>query len=131
MKKNSRKLLTLTRRLIMNKKDRNMMHNALATKHRANIIQTKGNRDMEANSINMDTETHILTLIKTNINKGSKSSIHAKRVAVRLESNSACMSSKCIMRNFSERQKSNVKDRNTGRTPGGIMTQFSAQNRKR
>ena len=134
MKKNSRKLLTLTRRSIMNKKDRNMTHKELTIGHKVNITQTKGHRDMEAdmeaNSINMDTKTHLLALIKTNIIKSSKTSIRVKRVAVRLGSNSACMSSKWIMKNFSERLNRSVKDRNTGRN-GFMMTQFSARTMKR
>ena len=97
MKKNSRKLQMPTRHSVMNKKSGNMMHNALPTGHKANIVQIKDNKDMETTSVHMDIDTLLLTHIKTNFTKVSRNSIIEKHEVTYLGNNSACMS-RCNMR---------------------------------
>ena len=129
MKKNSRKLQTPTRHSVMNKKNRNMMHNALATGHKANIIQIKGHRDMETMSVHLETDTLLLTQIKATSTEVSRNNIIEKHAITYSGNNRKCMSNG-NRRQSREWQKISVKDRDTSRI--GLMgTRFSRKSRNR
>lgn len=68
------------------------MHNALATGHKANIIQIKGHRDMETMSVHLETDTLLLTQIKATSTEVSRNNIIEKHAITYSGNNRKCMS---------------------------------------